>query len=171
MSCRTRLMAVAGTIAVFAHPAAASTQCLQQVDEMATALDMTTTLPEPSDLAPSDLAQSDGAEAPDVGAVSALAESGGVIAPPDGGMAGDMPVIEPSAGQPDDMATAPDIEPEGSSGTDMSALEEAAARTQIEALLTAARQAAEAAQEDVCLARLQEATALAAANRLLPPEE
>ena len=161
MTCRTRLMAIAGTTALILPFSAAHAQCVKQVDEMADALGMSTTLPEPSDLA------SAPDEAPGEDAVSELAESQGVIAPPETG--DDMPILEPGAGQDSDMPTAPDIEatppPEGDPEADL-----AAATTQVEALLTAARGAANAGDEEACLERLQEAAALAAANDLPLPQ-
>jgi hypothetical protein len=165
MTCRTRLMAIAGTTALILPFSAAHAQCIKQVDDMAASLGLSTSLPEPADLA----GEPGAASGED--AVSALAESQGVIAPPDTG--GEMPVLEPGAGQTSDMPTAPDIEatpsPEGEAAPDAE-MDTAAAMTQVEALLTAAREAANSGDEDACLNRLQEAAALAAANRLPVPE-
>lgn len=160
MTCRTRLVAIAGTTALILPFSAAHAQCVEQVDDMAATLGLSTDLPDSGDLA--DEAGADAGE----NAVSALSESQGVIAPPDVG--DEMPVLEPGAGQDSAMATAPDVETAPAADGDPQA-DSAAALSQIAALLTAARQAATEGDEPTCLDRLQEATALAAANRLPMP--
>lgn len=157
MSAGTKPILVAAALALAWPAGVVGAQCLKQVEDMAAALGVSTALPEPSDLAE---ASSDEA------AVDELAESDGVIAPPATGE--DMPVLEPSAGGASEMETAPDIGAQPpADGVDLQ--DAAAAVTQVEALLTAARQAADAADEETCLTRLQEAAALAAANGLAMP--
>lgn len=90
---------------------------------------------------------------------SDLAESGGVLSPPDTGA--DMPTLEPPPGSGANMPTAPEIAPD-TGGT--SASEQSARDAQIQALLVAARHAAKSGNNQLCLYRLQRAVAIASAN-------
>lgn len=144
-----RVPIIAAAALLLLPGAAAAQDCRDQVEALADKLGLSTELPE----APS----SGGAQQqqPDAGD---LAESGGVIEPPDTGA--DIPTIEPAPGQSPDMPTAPDVQPQTPGGGDNNG--QSAKNAQIQSLLTAARQAAEAGNNQRCLDRLQEATALAA---------
>lgn len=139
-------------VAILLPQAAVTQDCLDQVDALATKLGANTELPS-SGKGPNAPA---GAQKPDTGD---LAASGGVIAPPKAGS--EMPTFEPQPEQAMPMPTAPNIEPGMKGGaSDLGA--QAAENAQIQSLLTAARQAAKSGDNQRCLERLQEATALAA---------
>lgn len=88
-----------------------------------------------------------------------LTDSGGVIEPP--------PIDAPGAIEPppigSDMPTAPSIPPQTAEGEKQDAAP-AARQAQLESLLTAAHAAAERGDEAECLARLEEAQQIAAAE-------
>ncbi|MBX6323356.1 MAG: hypothetical protein IRY94_16150 [Rhodospirillaceae bacterium] len=138
--------------------AAAAEECIDQVQSLAAETGVSTELPQaqaggqtppPAEPAPGGGTDSGG-----------LAESGGVVAPPPVGS--DMPVVKPPA-VGDDMATAPRIAPApGQEGGTVA--REATNKTQIQSLLVAARQAAEAGDNQGCLDQLQKARALAAGS-------
>jgi hypothetical protein len=85
-----------------------------------------------------------------------IAQSGGVLAPPEGGRTA---VIEPPSTGPGSTPTAPSVPPHtaegpsGSAATDLSA----AKRTQVQAHLNAAREADSRGDEKACFERLGEA--------------
>jgi hypothetical protein len=131
--------------------------CLAEVDRLANSLGMT------GEVSPQ-------ATMPQSGASSeSLAQSGGVIKPPD---VGTSRVLEPPSGAADGMNTAPampqqDGAPEGSvpggggqRGTGQPALG-AAERAQLETLLLGARNAGQQGDTAQCEERLEEARALA----------
>jgi hypothetical protein len=90
-----------------------------------------------------------------------LADSGGVIAPPD---LGGGQVITPPAHSDSNMPTAPTIKPDsGPSGQTATgdAMGQAAQTAQLEALVTAAREAAERGDEAQCMNNLEQAMGVA----------
>lgn len=129
---------------------AAAQDCREQVDALAGKLGFSTDLPQGGGST---------AAAPQQPQPGDLASSGGVIRPPE---TGDMPTIEPPAGENSTMPTAPEVQPQAPGGAERSS--QPAKDAQIQSLLTAARQAADAGDHQACLDRLQEASALAAGN-------
>jgi hypothetical protein len=151
---RKPIMLAAAAVS-FWYGAAAAQECLDQVAKLAGEQGVSTELPQ---------AQSDGqgleTQQPAAGQTTTpddLAQSGGVVAPPD--TDSDMPVIEPPV-TGDAMPTAPKVVPQPESDSLLAT--EAAKKTQIQSLLTAARQAAESGDTQGCLDQLQKARALAA---------
>jgi hypothetical protein len=138
--------------AMLAPQMAFAQDCLDQVEAFAAKIGANTGLP-PAGRGPN---APEGTPKPDS---SDLAESGGVIAPPKTGS--DMPTFEPQPAPSTPMPTAPQIEP-GMKGGASELGAQAAENAQIQSLLTAARQAANTGDNQRCLDRLQEATALAA---------
>lgn len=106
-------------------------------------------------------------EAPAVGGATLsdrLAQTGGVLTPPDMGAAADEAVIEPPDPDRFPMPTTPDVqaEPPSPTGAPPSAaqgreMQQAADRLRAESLLMAARTADEAGDADTCRERLAEA--------------
>lgn len=134
--------------------AAAAQDCRQQVDAFAAEMGVSTDLPKAGG---EEGTQDDAAES---GSMSdELAQSGGVIEPPETGS--EMPTLEPPPGAGSDMPTSPEILPD-SGATPGSPEREAARQSQIQSLLVSARRAADAGEEQRCLTHLQEAKALAA---------
>jgi hypothetical protein len=129
-----------------ASPAEAQ-DCLAEVDRLAAQYGVSTDQPE------AQAGENEPELAPDPGdtATEDLAESGGVIEPPEQGK---TVIIEPpDIGDP--MATAPGVEPDTKGGAEPAL--SAAERTQIQALLTEARAAGEKGDTEGCRARLREA--------------
>jgi len=101
-------------------------------------------------------------EARGMTATDKLADTGGVIQPPD---VGRTPVLEPPK-TANTMPTAPKIEPGPAPATPPSRVElDAATRAQLDSLLTAARQADKAGDSQRCYDRLSEAQKLAGSPR------
>lgn len=143
-----RWLVIAAAAALIPGMAAAQ-DCRQQVDAFAAEMGVSTDLPKAGG--------EDGAES---GTLSdELAQSGGVIEPPQTGS--DMPTLEPPPGAGSDMPTSPEIAPDSGAGPG-SPEQEAARQSQIQSLLVSARRAADAGEEQRCLTHLQEAKALAA---------
>lgn len=90
-----------------------------------------------------------------------LAKSGGVIEPP---QTQDRSVISPPAQADSRMPTVPDVVPRTNPPA-----EKTVTQTSLQALLVAARAQAERGEEAQCLARLQEARAMAAKIAAEPP--
>jgi hypothetical protein len=88
-----------------------------------------------------------------------LARSGGVISPPD---VGTSMAIQPPKANPDNMPTAPQVEPSppAAAGAADSKGLSAADRTRMESLLMAARAAERQGKAEQCLERLREAEAV-----------
>jgi hypothetical protein len=80
-----------------------------------------------------------------------------VVVPP---AVGDRAVIEPTQPLPDRMPTAPPVRPDADSTPNGSTMDEAARRTQMEALITAGRAAARRGDEAQCLDSLDKARRL-----------
>ena len=133
--------------------AAAAQDCIDQVEALAGKLGVTTELPQAGPEAPAPAAPQ---KEQQPGSTD-LSESGGVIEPPQEGA--DMPTYEPPDEGDSDMPTAPDIQPQTPGGG--ATRDQPAKDVQVQSLLTAARKAAESGDNEACLARLQEATALA----------
>jgi hypothetical protein len=144
-----RASIIAAAALLLPLPAAAQ-DCREQVDALAGKLGFSTDLPQGAGST---------AGAPQQPPAGDLASSGGVIQPPE---TGDMPTIEPPAGENSKMPTAPRVQPQAPGGADHGS--QPAKDAQIQSLLTAARQAADAGDHQACLDRLQEASALAAGD-------
>jgi hypothetical protein len=97
--------------------------------------------------------------APGTTTTERLAQSGGVLAPPD---VGSPMAVQPPVANPDRMPTTPDVAPSppgNSAGTDGSGLT-AADRARMESLLQAAQAAERKGKPEQCLERLREAEAV-----------
>lgn len=139
--------------------------CGEEVDRLASELNVSPDLPSSSQ----DSSQAQGgAERGDAPTMSdRLAQSGGVIQPPETGR---TVTIQPPPGASPSMPTAPAVPPHSAEGPTQGNTETQAAETaQIESLLTAARQAAEEGDERRCQERLAEARDLMDQQRAQTP--
>ena len=97
--------------------------------------------------------------APGTTTTERLAQSGGVLSPPD---VGSPMAVQPPIANPDRMPTTPDVRPSppgNSAGSDASGLT-AADRARMESLLQAAQAAERQGKPEQCLERLREAEAV-----------
>ena len=147
---------VIGALASMLPSAAAAQDCLDQVEALAAKLGVTTELPQAGPEAPAPAAPQQEPQPGQQPGSTDLSASGGVIEPPQEGA--DMPTYEPPEEADSDMPTAPEIQPQTPGGGATG--EQPAKDVQVQSLLTAARKAAESGDNEACLARLQEATAL-----------
>ena len=155
-----RIVAAAAPLWLAAAAASAET-CQEQVERFARQYDLATTasqarLNEGEPVTPPSAPMT--TESRGHSASDKLKDSGGAIQPPDSGAARVMP--PPPTG--DRMATAPDVKPQASRGQGAGSSQAPGAdRMKLEALLMAARDAAERGQDQNCMARLGEARAIA----------
>ncbi|WP_431857237.1 hypothetical protein [Azospirillum sp.] len=164
---RNALMGAA-VVALLAPPALAQQTCRAMVDRFAAAENLTATTPPTAappalgDTRPGTAGTSDGSGPPGPSMSDKLGQSGGVLKPP---AIGDQAVIDPP--QTGNMPTAPRVAPAPGTGSGSSAEsptgaspDRAAQRAQMEALVTAARAAAERGDERQCMDSLSKAQAL-----------
>ena len=152
--------------AVVMASAVAAESCGDQLERFARQYDLSTTAPQArlregdpvTPPAPPMTAESRGLATSD-----RLKDSGGVIQPPDTGAARVMP--PPDTG--DRMATAPDVQPQAGSGQAAGGSDGmgAADRSKLEAILMAARDAADRGEEQICNERLEEARGIVEPGR------
>ncbi len=154
------LAMVAGGAILAGATAVAAADCTEAVDRFAQDAGLTAAMPErPGEhsagptTAPA-TSEARGGIAP----TDRLAESGGVIRPPDTG----APAAITPPPTPDSMPTAPQIRPgtPGGGAAARSSEVDAATQAQAEAMLFAAKAAAEEGKEEQCFERLQQAKKL-----------
>lgn len=145
-------------VMALAPAAAAAEDCLERVEKFAAERGVSTDLPQAKPDSADPAAPPSPPQSP---ATSELAESGGVLAPPKTGS--DMPTVEPPPGGDSNMPTAPEIAPSHDGHTG-SVSKQSATDAQIQALLVAARQAAEAGDHQRCHDQLQKAMTIASDN-------
>jgi hypothetical protein len=147
--------------ASFAGPALAAS-CGNEIQALEQQHNLTAALPKPG--APASGAETPAtAESRGIAPDDKLAQSGGVLAPPEGGRTA---VIEPPSTGPGSTPTAPSVPPHTAEGPSGSAATElsAAKRTQVQAHLNAAREADSRGDEKTCFERLGEARKAAQPN-------
>jgi|GEM_PF-2292495 len=149
---------LAGLISVIAIPELSAADCGAEVDKLATRYRVSVDLPQ---AAPPRATQGEVPATTESRGIppEAMKESGGVIAPPQGGR---TPMIEPPQAGAGAMPTTPNIPPQTAErpttrGTEMSA----AKRTQVQSLLTAAKASAGQQREAECFQQLAQAQAVA----------
>ncbi|HYG88355.1 MAG TPA: hypothetical protein VD978_19100 [Azospirillum sp.] len=127
--------------------------CRDQLDRFAETQNLSTE-PPPTAVPPGTAGSTSGSQ--DRVTSEDLGRSGGVVTPP---AMGDRSVIEPAHPLPDRMPTAPPIRPETGAALapNGGAMAEAARRTQMEALITAGRAAAQRGNEAQCMDSLAKA--------------